>query len=238
MERQPNWVAITAIAGVLTLLFSILAGIPQIVRFYPDALSGLLESVPLDIVSIWGERLGIFLLGVSIGWLAHIRILTPSSESIDSIEGCVEVRDVAWKGTAKLSNGTVDGIDISHNPVCPDCQSPMNSEEVQRGHSGGLSPRSKNRAAMSGFNKSYFWKCPSPDCGYSSKKDFDGRDDALNLLEKHFDRITETTEEDYSLDALIETIQESGREVTPREVWQQYEDVVDDSNVSTKCFPQ
>lgn len=238
MDRQPNWGAITAIVGILSLLFSILAGIPQIVDFYPNALSGLFDLIPLDFVSNWGERFGLLLLGITIGWFAHVRTLSETYASVDTIEGCVEVRDIAWKGTGNISDGSINGIDVSHNPVCPDCQSPMNSEERKRGRSGGIPIRSRNRAALSGSSTSYFWKCPSSDCGYSSKKDFDGRDDALNLLQKHFDRITETDGEEYSLDSLIETIQESDREVTPREVWRQYEEDIDDSDVSTKCFPQ
>lgn len=236
MEREIPWMPIIGITGVLTLVFSIVAGIPQIVGFYPSILSGFLEAIPFG--SVWGERVGLLLVGVTIGWYAHAQRVSETASAIDEIEGCVEVRGVAWKGTADLSNGTVSGIDVSHNPVCPKCQSPMNSEEVKGGQSGGIPGRRKNRAAMSGFNSSYFWKCPSSDCDYSSKKDFDGRDDALNLLEKHFDRITESYDEEYSLDALIDYIQDDGGEVNPRQIWRRYVQVVDDSDVSLKCFPE
>ena len=172
------------------------------------------------------------------GWYARAQRASETPTPVDEIEGCVEVRGVAWKGTANLSNGTVESIDVSHNPVCPECQSPMNSEKVTRRRSGGISSRAKNRAAMSGFNSSYIWKCPSADCDYRSEKDFDGHDDAFNLLEKHFDRITESDNKKYSMEALIDYIQNDGGEVTPRQIWSRYVQVVDDSDVSLECFPE
>ena len=238
MDRQTNWGAITAITGMLSVLIAGLAGLPQIVEYYPQVINDLIQPIPLDFVATWGERMGLFLLGVTVGWFAYANSDASSDPSVDSIEGCVEIRGVSWKGTGSISDGQIAGIDVPRNPTCPDCQSPMNTEEVKRGGRSGIPARSMNQRALGGSSTSYYWKCPSSDCGKSKKKDRDRRDEAKNLLEKHFDRITKTEGEEYSLSNLIESVQESGGEVTGRQVWRRYVDIVDDSDVSTKCFPE
>ncbi|WP_127118479.1 hypothetical protein [Halorubrum sp. PV6] len=219
MDRQILLTAIIAVASVLSLMISTLAGIPEIVRYYPSAITGLLEIIPLDLVSVWGERIGLLLLGLSLGWLAHIRYISDSSKSVDKIEGCVKLRGVLWKGTAKINNGHFVDISVPNKPLCSECQSPMNSSETG-----------------SGFNQDFFWKCPSSAHENIVERDFDREDEAVNLFSKHFGRIVESEDEEYSLDSLVESIKNRGGKITSRAIWIEYVGVVDDPDISVDCF--
>lgn len=210
---------IIAITGVLSLIISTLAGIPEIIRYYPSAITGLLESIPLDLVSVWGERIGLLLFGLSLGWFAHIRYISNSLESIDKIEGCVELRGVLWKGTAKIDDDQIDDIIVPDKPLCLECQSPMNSYETG-----------------SGFDQDFFWKCPSSGHKNRVNRDFNREDDAVNLFSKHFGCIVESEDEEYSLNSLFESIKDRGDKITSRAIWAEYVAVVDDPDISVDCF--
>jgi len=194
MNRQLILTAIIATTSALTLIVSVLAGIPEIVDFYPSALEGILGVIPLSLVSLWGERIGLFLLGLSIGWYMHIKYVSDSSATVESLEGCVEVRNTLWKGRADISDNKVCGINVPNEPLCLDCQSPMNRDEIKPTSGGGV--RARNRRALSrtsgGMGKTFLWKCPSSDCGNTVKRDFDREDEAINLFSKHFARIVES----------------------------------------------
>ncbi|GAB3704340.1 hypothetical protein GCM10028858_21220 [Halorubrum pallidum] len=173
-----------------------------------------------------------------IGWYAHIRYTsTGSSTTFSSLEGCVEVRGTLWKGTAEVRSGEINGISVSNEPLCIECQSPMNRDETKV--SGISSARSRNSAAMGGGGRSktqYRWKCPSSGCGNTVVRDFDREDEAFNLFSKHFDRIVKSQGENYSLNSLINKIDDTESEVTSRHVWRKYVEIANDPDVSKKCF--
>jgi hypothetical protein len=148
MDRQTTLTAIIAICSVLSLLFGILTGVPAFV----NQISAFLGPLPIEFLSTWSERVGLLLLGLVVGWIAHQRVT--ESFTVDEIEGCVNVRDVVWKGTATLSDGELSSLDIEGTPTCPECRSPMNSEE--RKSRTGIAP---SRGSM------FFWTCPSSECG-------------------------------------------------------------------------
>lgn len=218
MDRQIVLSIIIAVASVLSFIISVLTGIPRIVRYYPGAVADFLGVIPLSLVSRWGERTGLFLFGLSLGWYAHVKYAYDSSITVDTIEGCVEVRDVLWKGTAEITNEQVTDISISDKPLCPDCQSPMS--RYQTG---------------SGFDQDSFWKCPSSDHENVIKRDFNRQGDAINLFSKHFGRIVESKNKEYSIDCLVENITNRDEKPTGKLIWEEYVCSVDDPDISMNC---
>jgi len=110
MFSQKALTAIIAASSILTLIIAMLTGIPTIINYYPSALQNFLSTIPLKFISVWSLRFGLFLLSILVGWIGHIVYKSPS---IDSIEGCVEVDDVLWGGTAEFSNKNLESVEIS-----------------------------------------------------------------------------------------------------------------------------
>lgn len=227
MDRQTKLTVIIAVASVGTLLISFLTGLPVIIDRYPEFLAGVISGLPMDAISVWSERVGLLLLGITLGWYARGRVEADSTTSVNTIEACVEKGGVAWKGTAELSNGKLVNIDIPYKPICPKCQSFPKEKTVRYNTNSGPYDRRSQPKSQD------YWKCPNSDCQHSKKSEYDYFKEAENLLESHFERIIESEGEEYSLDALVEAID---GEPTPKEIWRQYVEVVDDSDVSTNCF--
>lgn len=136
-----------------------------------------------------------------------------SADSIDTIEGCIEVGETCWRGTATLTeDGEVSDTNLEYKAICPNCQTVMYDGE--------------SSSVAVATTATTYWDCPS--CGHTTVEDYGKYSDAQNLFQSHINRIVETEGEEYSLENLVET--------TPREVWEEYSDVVDDPQVSLNCF--
>jgi len=223
----------TKVSVIVTI---VLIGIPTAARFYPPLFAGLAEQLPLDLILTWMVRIGLLILGILLGWFARdfqddragrgIDASNTESEigtedggnvPVDEIEGCIEVGESCWRGTAELSNRQVHDTEVAYKAICPECQTVMYD-----GESG---------AAGVATTAITFWDCPS--CGHQTVEKYSKYEDAQNLFNSNIRRIVESSEEEYSLDTLIENID---GEVTPRGIWEQYVEVRDDQHVSVDCF--
>lgn len=149
--------------------------------------------------------------------------------SLNTIEGCVETGGVAWSGTAYLQDGQVENIDVPFKPICPECQTGL----VERTKEATAAEQRLNPAYTPDAQPIPIYLCPNDSCQYSVERDPDKYDDAQLLFERHVKRITETRDEDYSLRNLVSNIENAA---TPKSVWEEYAEVVDDEQVSTNCF--
>lgn len=215
MDRR----TIIAALGLFATVF--LIGIPTAAGFWPDQISRLLGWLPLGLILTGGPFVGGLILGTIIGWVSREKVGSDTigegkatragedpADLVHTIKGCVGNEKVTWKGSATISEGEIESINTALEATCPKCQSPMNNTMV-------------------------FWKCPRSDCNHEAIKEEMSRDEAVSLFRAHFERIVESENEDYSLDALLEEIND---EPTPKAIWRQYAEVVDDSDVSTSCF--
>lgn len=231
----------------VTLVF---IGIPTAASYYPPLVTGIADQLPLDFILTWMGRIGLIALGVLSGWYLRGRIENPPGESggngeeldgsqdrrggsdttqnlgvvedttdgsVDSIEGCIETGETCWRGTAELEDGELEDIEIPYRVICPQCQTVMYDGE-------GV------RAVVATTGPSY-WDCPN--CGHRTLDEYGKYEDAQNLLDRHIRRITESEGEEYSLDNLIDNIE---GEVTPRGIWEEYAQSVDEDHVSLNCF--
>lgn len=136
-----------------------------------------------------------------------------STDSTDTIEGCIEVGDTCWRGTAYLTeNGEVSNTNLEYKAICPNCQTVMYDGE--------------NSSVAAATTATTYWDCPS--CGHTTVEDYGKYSDAQNLFQSHIQRIVESDGEEYSLENLVKT--------TPRRVWEEYSEVVNDPQVSLNCF--
>lgn len=211
--------------SISIIITVILIGIPSAAEFYPPLFSGIANQLPLEFIFTWMARTGILILGIIIGWFLRgheqndlgVNVLgggnseKDNCEKIREIEGCIEVEGICWRGTAKLSEEGISETELMNEAICPDCQTVMS-------HVDG---------SLSGF------PLDCPRCDYYTFPEHKGYDDAKNLFNSHIRRIVESEGEDYSLDNIIEKIE---GEATPRQIWEQYANVVDDSQVSLNCF--
>jgi len=219
-----RWTKISVLVSI------VLMGIPTAASFYPPLFAGLFDWLPLAFIFTWMGRFGILILGFALGWYLRGDIETTDAERVDAIEGCIEKDDIAWNGTAALSRGEVVNIDVGHKQICPTCQTPMKKESYELSRGGRRRTPSYGRSTTRRV-----WECPNSDCGHTATRESGQHDEAENLFERHVGRIAESQNEEYSLQNLLDRIGE-GEEVTPRRIWEEYVEVVDDKHVSTRCF--
>ncbi len=223
-------------------VFMIFVGIPTSATFYPPLVSRFTNLLQLNPISIWLGRLGVLLVVVYLG-NRLLNVLGTRSTSgthedasedmtlqdLDKIEGCIERQGVAWKGTAHLNRNNITNIEVPFDPICPNCQTgfidttddPSFQEQRQN---PGYSPKAQSIPVFS---------CPNNNCGHTVERNAEQHDAARRLFERYARQIVESTDEDYSLRALVENIHGP---VTPQAVWKRYTEVVDDDQVSTNCF--
>lgn len=220
MTESVNWDKISLSLTVL------LIGIPTAANFYPPLFAGVAEQLPISTILGVMEVFGYVALGLFIGRISvHYTNPQPTSttsnspttspDSIEAIEGCLQVGEVLWRSTAQLTQeNTIDYIDTPYKAYCPQCQSLVYDDENSSPIRGGFS-----------------WNCPR--CEFETLEDGEAYDDAQKLFDTFFHQITDSDGEDYSLRTLIERID---GEVTPQAIWEEYAEVVDDEQVSTSCF--
>lgn len=148
---------------------------------------------------------------------------------LDTIKGCIEKEGVAWEGTARLHRGRVENTVVPFDPLCPKCQTgfidTIDEPSIQeQRHNPSYSPKAQPTPVF---------ECPNENCGHTVERDPKQYDAVKQLFERHAKRIVESTDEEYSLRTLGENIDGP---VTPRSVWEEYAEVVDDEQVSTNCF--
>ncbi|WP_134672629.1 hypothetical protein [Halorussus marinus] len=224
----------TTLIALLSFLATVfLIGIPTAAGFYPPLFAGLTETLPLDFIFTWMLRFGILALGFTLGWYLRGESETADAERVSEIEGCIEKDDIAWKGTATLSRGSIVDTDVEYKQICPKCQTPMKKESYEMPSGGRGRKPSYGRSTTTTRR---VWECPNSECGHTAKRDSGKHDEAENLFERHIGRIVESSEdEEYSLQSLLDRIGE-GEEVTGQRIWEEYAEVVDDEQVSTNCF--
>lgn len=233
-----RWTKISVIVSV------VLMGIPTAASFYPPLFEGLANQLPLDFIFTWMLRVGILSIGFLGGYFIRgIHDAEPDGEPdsgnegvpiqenesssdddddvLNSIKGCIETGETCWRGTATLTeDGRVSDIYVSYKAICPRCQTVMYDGE--------------NNTAAVATNSPYtttYWDCPS--CGHRTVEEYSKYKDAQNLFQTHIQRIVESEGERYSLNNLIGSIDS---EVTPKGIWEQYAQVMDDPQVSLNCF--
>lgn len=217
----------TKISIMLTILF---VGIPAIGNFYLPLLTGLFSWLPLNFIFTWMGRVGILTLGFTLGWYLRGESETTEAEQVDTIEGCIEKDDIAWKGTAVLSQGRVVDTDVEYKQICPKCQTPMKKESYKL-----PSGRRRKPSYSTSTTTRRVWECPNGDCEHTAGREAGQHDEAENLFERHIGRIVESNDEVYSLQILLDRLDED-EEHTPRRIWEEYAEVVDNEQVSTNCF--
>jgi len=217
----------TKISILLTILF---VGVPAIGNFYLPLLTDLFGWLPLIFIFTWMGRFGILTFGFTLGWYLRGESETTEAERVDTIEGCIEKGDIAWKGTAVLSKGRVVDTDVEYKQICPECRTPMRKESYELS-----SGRRRKPSYSTSTTTRRVWECPNGDCGHTTKREAGQHDEAENLFERHIGRIVESSDESYSLQTLLDRLEED-EEPTPRRIWEEYADVVDDEQVSTNCF--
>lgn len=218
-----RWQQVSVVVGVIGIL---LTGIPAAVNFYPPLVAGFTQWLPVDLLLNLSADIGPFVLVFIFGWIIRGRVERQKAARINSIEGCIEKNDVCWNGTAQLANGRVVDFSISHKPICPHCQTPLNSDKIQTSEAGNRSPSYAKQIMQ-------VWKCPNSECNHVAQRQSDEYEEAESLFEVHFGRITESDGEAYSLEALIQEIE---GEPTPTKIWKKYAEVVDDAHASKACF--
>lgn len=148
------------------------------------------------------------LFGALFGWYLRGNTEPTKVERVEKLVGCIEKNNLVWKGTANFSDGQVTDINISSTPFCPKCRTPL----------------------MEGDS---VWSCLDPDCSHNVTKNDNAHRDAEKLFKSHISDIVGSEDEEYSLDSLIERIDD---EVMSRMIWEEYAESVDDSEISTNCF--
>ncbi|QLH78161.1 hypothetical protein HZS55_12975 [Halosimplex rubrum] len=148
---------------------------------------------------------------------------------LDSIEGCIERQGVAWKGTAHLNRGDITNIEVPFDPICPNCQTGF----IDTTDDPSLQEQRQNPSYSPEAQSTPVFACPNDNCGHTVERDAEQYDAAKRLFEREVKQITESRDKDYSLRALILNIDGP---VTPKKVWEEYAEVVDNEYVSTNCF--
>jgi len=222
----------TTLIALLSLLATVsLIGIPTAAGFYPPLFAGFAESLPLDFIFTWMLRFGILALGFTLGWHLRGDSEVTDAERVDTIEGCIQTNDIAWKGTAALSRGKVVDTDVEYKQICPKCQTPMKKDTFEAPAQQRRVKPSYSRSTQS----KKIWACSNDGCGHSANRGTSEHSDAENLFERHIRRIVESEDEEYSLQNLLDRLGEDEK-VTGRRIWEEYAEVVDDEQVSTNCF--
>lgn len=230
-----GWLKISALATIF------LIGVPTAAGFYPPLFAGAASVLPLDLILPWMGRFGILLLGVIIGWVVRGRAVedvgetTDDSEqtaqeqskeqssnennswNLDTIQGCIEMDGVLWKGEAKISNGNVEETDLIYKAICPKCQTVMYDGTRRTG-------------VAVATNKTTYWNCPNSKCGHRTVDDFDKYRNAENIFDSEVRKLVESKNKPYSLESIKDDIQ------SPEKIWEEYSNIVDSPHVSTDCF--
>lgn len=205
----------------------VLIGIPTAAEYYPERIPVFLQHLPIGFISTWLRPLAIFFIGCVVGWYVRgIAEETPAKKV--TIEGCIRKDGVLWRGTASVSDGTILDTHVPYEPRCPDCLTKLKPKGKSRPSLGSLAG-----GGSKSNTKKRRWVCPNDKCGHSTERSSGKHEEAEKLFERHIEKIVDTSGEDYSLDSLREEID---GEVTGRDIWEQYTEVVDDTHVSNNCF--
>lgn len=156
----------------------------------------------------------------------------------DGIKGCIDRDGVLWRfqATLNIEDRSVEEVDVRSRPVCPECRAELSKETVDLPGSetlGGIGSPYTNRfdaKRRRALCNRPIWECVS--CDFSDSREASVRSDVETVSLRHVERIIESRDEPYSLPALVESVEE----VDARSVWEAYDDVVDDTEVSTQCF--
>jgi DNA-directed RNA polymerase subunit M/transcription elongation factor TFIIS len=210
--------------AILLSAFGVILNIPQAFGSeYPDILPNFLSWIPVEFILTWSPPLGLLTIGFGAGWYFKAWLDREESQTVSAIKGCIEKDGVAWKGIAKLEDGSITEMEMDRIPFCPKCQTRMTDDDNYI----------KSRSAFDSGTTIFFWKCPS--CDKTEKRNnLDDKDDAGKILEKHLKKIVNSDEEDDV--SLSKLTREIDGEITPEKVWEEYESVADDSSISTVCF--
>lgn len=159
------------------------------------------------------------------------------SRTTVSIEGCIENNRVLWKGELYTKNGEWDSIEVEKYPMCPNCQTHLQAEWLESDYPAGV--RGKNLRALDkavgAHEKKRIWRCPGCQNQYSRPER--GRERVEKLFKKHFSKLWESEDKPYSISTLRKEYQNNeGKQPSARQMWINYVDVVEDSNLSTDCF--
>lgn len=156
----------------------------------------------------------------------------------NGIQGCVERNDVLWRFTATLDieERRVNEITVRDRPMCPDCRASLEPTQDDLLGSdvigGAQSPYSKSFDAKRrrALKNHAFWDCTR--CDFTTDRDRDSSTNIEAVARLHAERIIESQDEPYSLPALVTQLDK----VDARSVWEAYDDMVDDDDVSAQCF--
>ena len=152
-----------------------------------------------------------------------------SLRDLDAIKGCIERKGVAWQGTAHLNRGDITNIEVPFDPICPNCQTGY----IDTTDDPSPKDQRKNPSYSPKAQSTPVFSCPNDNCGHTVERDAEQHKAAQQLFERHARRITESQDKDYSLRSLI--LNNNGP-VTPKRIWEEYSEVVDDEQISTNCF--
>lgn len=153
----------------------------------------------------------------------------------DGIKGCIKRDNVLWRFEARVNidDRSVKKVDVRFSPVCPECRAELDSDTVDlpgsRGPTAPYASRFDSRRRRAMRNRP-IWVCAA--CDFSDSRDTDARSEVRTLAQRDVERIVESSDEPYSLPALVSQL----NEVDDRAVWEAYADVVDDDHVTTECF--
>lgn len=156
----------------------------------------------------------------------------------DGIKGCIDRDEVLWRFTAtvNIEDRSIEEVSVRDRPTCPECRAELTKEtgDLLGSESiGGVgSPYSKSFDAKrrNALSNRPFWDCVS--CDFTVSREIGVRSDVETVARRHAERVVESRGESYSLPALVESVEE----VDARTVWEAYAGVVEDSDVSTRCF--
>lgn len=174
---------------------------------------------------IWqsGIMLLVFLIGYEIGhWRGKTlediedndtKQVRRSTTEVE-IEGCIEDNGVCWRGRLYTTRGEWDYVVVSNDPDCSACQTPLEGSGPQ----------------VRGFS---YYNCPG--CG--EEYEYSDRSSIKKLFIKHFRKIWESDGEPYSIDRLeMDILHSQNEDISPKRIWQAYEEQADESEVSVCCF--
>lgn len=213
-EWRANLQTIAAIITIILGLISIFSNILLVYRL-------LLGSIFIFVSS--------FYIGFR---FAHYRI----SKTAVAIDGCIKHRKLLWKGKLCSKNGEWDMMNIENNPVCMQCQTPLQADWSKNSHSVGA--RGSNQRVLYEITNTQknrkIWYCP--ECRDQYHRSENGREEVEKIFEKHFKRIWESKDNLYSIDTLRQNLTDGSSSPHPKQLWKEYVEVVEDGTVSTECF--
>lgn len=204
------------LAAIATLV-SFFAGWPLLVRL---SISGIMLIIISSYCGIRAERY----------WQSRSEI---------AVEGCIIHCNVLWRGQLKTKRNEWDKVIVNRDPICPDCQTPLKADWFQPQDYSGI--RGENRRMLNKMagkdQQQKIWHCPDCEAQYSRRADRADHSEAKKLFEKHFRKMWESSNEEYSYKMLQQRHRgKTGTSLEPIEAWKAYTAVVNDSKVATSCF--